>query len=220
MFAWWGSTIVANAWGAPPIDVVKATYGENCQASASTESEKNLLREGNVTSKLRNVCQYNECSILIDSKRFGNPAPTCAKDFSVDYRCKIDNEIRKASVAADATGKTVKLDCYSAPPKAIRIVSATYGRSCIGFKTTTGAQNWAREGNVTEVAQKACNESLSGKTCKFIVDNTHWGDPAQGCGKDFSASYQCKGERKIKTANIAAEAAGKTVDLDCSAPPQ
>lgn len=215
LFAWWTTSVMAHTWGPLPVEIVSATYGQNCRGFVPTPPAVNRVSEGNVTKLVDKTCIFYKCDLLVDDKSWGDPAPGCAKDFTVSYRCRGDQKLRTASIDAEAAGKTAKLDCYVPPPSAIAILSATYGQSCSGFLPPTGATNWVREGNVTEQVREAC--AGTDNRCTFRVDNVHWGDPADGCGKDFSVSYQCKGEQQPRTAGIGAEAAGKKVKLDCSA---
>jgi hypothetical protein len=220
LFGWWTSSIIANAWGLQPIEIVSASYGQNCRGVVLTPPAENSAQAGNVSSEVRrDVCVFNRCTLLVDNTSWGDPAPGCRKDFSVSYQCRGDQKLRTAYIKAEAAGKSVDLDCY-APLAAIPILSATYGQSCSGVMPKTQSQNWVREGNVTEGVNEACIRGMNatGDRCKFIVDNNRWGDPAQGCGKDFSVSYQCKGDQQPRTVSIKAEAAGKSVDLDCSPP--
>jgi hypothetical protein len=216
LFGWWSSTIIANAWGGPPIEIVSATYASNCAGAVP-----GAVHERNVTAEAQKECLYNQCTLSVAAVNSGDSAPECAKDFSVAYQCKRDPRLRTASITGDAAGKSIDLDCYAPPPFGINILTATYGRSCSAFVAKTQALNWVREGNVTKFVDGACDlsQNSAGNRCKVAVDPATWGDPAQGCGKDFSVSYQCKGEQEPRTASLPAEAAGKSVELDCASPP-
>jgi hypothetical protein len=103
------------------------------------------------------------------------------------------------------------------PSPRLQILGATYGQSCHSFIPPPPARKWIHEGNVTNHVQKACN--AQDKNCTFLVDNATWGDPAQGCLKDFSVSYRCNPGEPPRRVTVTAEAAGKTVQLKCDVPP-
>lgn len=86
----------------------------------------------------------------------------------------------------------------------IKLVSATYGKSCGGAS-----------GNATEFLAKACNGL--GK-CDYKVDVNVLGDPANGCSKDFTAKWLCGGTENAapKELRIKAEAGlGSIAALAC-----
>jgi len=95
----------------------------------------------------------------------------------------------------------------------IEIVSATYGLNCKGFPVPAPFPNLAMPGNVTKPVERACN---SRENCIFSVDVSRIGDPANGCGKDFSVEYRCTGSETLKLAFIPPEADGKSLILDCA----
>lgn len=206
LFGWWASSVIAHTSG-PAIEVISASYGQSC---ARADAGKR-----NVTDAVRKLCLFTSCKVTVDDKSLADPAPGCAKDFQVAYRCHGDREPRMASIAGDATGKTVDLDCYLPPPANLRIVSATYGESCRSYPQKPGASYWVSEGNVTQRVQETCRARGYDDRCSFIVDNLKWGDPAQGCGKDFSVTFECKGDSEPHTVKLPAEAAQKRVDVSC-----
>lgn len=83
------------------------------------------------------------------------------------------------------------------PPIAVR--SATYGGNCHG-----------PTGNATVKVQSACSGK---KVCDYHISVRELGDPANGCGKDFSVDYACGAT--AKTAGAAGESDGKLVHLSC-----
>jgi hypothetical protein len=134
------------------------------------------VRAGNVQEACsgRNTTG-DRCTFLVDNNRWGDPAQGCAKDFSVSYQCEGDQQPRTVTIAAEAAGKAVELDCYtrSEPTSGLNIRSATYGGNC-----------GAAQGNATRELASSCN----GKTdCAHKVDVNRLGDPARKCGKDFVA---------------------------------
>jgi len=70
----------------------------------------------------------------------------------------------------------------------ISIVSATYGLNCKGYPERAPFTNWGAPGNVTKSVERACNLR---QRCVYMVDTSTIGDPANGCGKDFSVEYRC-----------------------------
>jgi peptidoglycan/LPS O-acetylase OafA/YrhL len=94
----------------------------------------------------------------------------------------------------------------------VSIISATYGLNCRKFSVPAPYTNLAVEGNVTRSVERACNLR---QRCNYRVSNLSIGDPANGCGKDFSVQYRCTGSEAIRSAFIPAEADGKGAILDC-----
>ncbi len=90
------------------------------------------------------------------------------------------------------------------PPGTVEVVSATYGETC-----------GVAKGNATVSVRAACN---SRKQCTYVVDVYALGDPAGGCGKDFTAEWRCGPDAPVQTGAIPAEAGlgGKSVQLSCN----
>src|SRR6185437_12180924 len=97
------------------------------------------------------------------------------------------------------------------PP--IDVIAATYGSSCRNFKPKPPFSNTFRSGNATEVIRRLCFHEAK---CDVLLDVATLGDPANGCGKDFSVEYRCRGGGPPVTIEVPAEADGKTIALDCS----
>lgn len=94
-----------NPAGSATIEVLEATYGANCIRNAS----------GNVTPYAAKICsRAPNCSLSIDVSKMGDPAPGCAKDFSVRYSCGKKLGSRTLSLPSEANGKTLQLDCQKA----------------------------------------------------------------------------------------------------------
>jgi hypothetical protein len=98
-------------------------------------------------------------------------------------------------------------------PDEIRVVEATYGMSCKGFKVPPPAENRVKIGNATDVVAADCTHKR-GK-CLFQVDVQRLTDPAQNCGKDFSVNWQCGAAHDLYRANLPGEANGKSISLSC-----
>src|SRR5215472_11237756 len=94
-----------------------------------------------------------------------------------------------AVVAASFFGTMQLLDYWLTPPdpsaSVIHIVGATYGLSCKSFVPPSGKPNLVREGNATAALTSDCDNARA--SCMFVVDAIKIGDPADGCGKDFTA---------------------------------
>jgi hypothetical protein len=115
----------AKAWGAPAefawrasrpedgtVDVVEATYGENCRNHVPAFPSFNHVERGNATGSLREDCSgKTQCLMRWESHRTGDPASGCAKDLSVAYRCGLGTPLRTVMIAPEANGKMVSLDC-------------------------------------------------------------------------------------------------------------
>ena len=61
----------------------------------------------------------------------------------------------------------------------IKIEEATYGANCA---------NGVKLGNATQYSAKACDGRAR---CNILISVQELGDPAQGCGKDFSVRLKC-----------------------------
>lgn len=87
----------------------------------------------------------------------------------------------------------------------IAIQSATYGGNC-----------GAASGNATTQVRAACNSRFE---CDYVVDVHKLGDPANGCGKAFSAQYQCVTDPAIHSVSLPGEAGlGSVARLHCPMP--
>jgi hypothetical protein len=185
-------------------------YGQSCSGFVSKTQGQNWVRAGNVTGYVQEACSGrnttgDRCTFLVDNNRWGDPAQGCAKDFSVSYQCEGDQQPRTVTIAAEAAGKAVELDCYtrSEPTSGLNIRSATYGENC-----------GAEQGNVTRELASSCNSKTD---CAYKVDVNRLGDPAPKCGKDFVASYSCAPDATIQRKDIPAEAGfGSILRLSCT----
>jgi len=107
VFTFWVTSMVLDYWDTSKIDtnkiqVVEASYGSNCNVPT-----------GNVTGKVSSACmgKVDSCSYLIDVNEIGDPAPGCAKDFSVNWRCGSPAKDHQFNLPAEANGQTVVLSC-------------------------------------------------------------------------------------------------------------
>jgi peptidoglycan/LPS O-acetylase OafA/YrhL len=184
------------------IQVRSATYGGNCGA-----------RSGNATSDVQMTCDgERNCTYTIDVNRFGDPAPSCGKDFAVEYQCAPSGPLLHASVPGEAGfGRSTELTCGSIPARVplsaakwtgIRVLSATYGGNC-----------GAKIGNVTDNIGQDCDTKTS---CAYTVQVQKLGDPAPKCAKSFFVKYQCGDESIARSAALPGEAGlGSVIRLTC-----
>jgi hypothetical protein len=78
--------------------------------------------------------------------------------------------------------------------KAITVLEATYGGNCTGIA----------KGNVTEFVGLKCNDT---NLCNYrVYYKSMGGDPAEGCEKNFSVTYNCGRKSKRETCTLPAEA--------------
>ncbi|WP_437316437.1 hypothetical protein [Sorangium sp. So ce385] len=83
-----------------PIRVIEATYGANCGTSS-----------GNQTYNLARACNgLTYCQYAIDHRVIGDPAYGCAKEYYARWQCG-RGDVRSTAVPAEASGRTVTLDC-------------------------------------------------------------------------------------------------------------
>ncbi len=81
-----------------------AWYGTNCKRATSVSPE---------TFDVASTCNGKQsCSYRVDAQRYGGDrAPSCAKDFTVKWRCDGVEELFSASIPPEANGKTITLNC-------------------------------------------------------------------------------------------------------------
>jgi hypothetical protein len=125
------------------------------------------------------------------------------------------------AVVATSFFATMKLlDYWLTPPdpnaSVIHVAAGTYGMSCKDFKPEPPRVNAVKVGNATAVLTKACEAAKA--TCIFAIDVTNLSDPADGCGKDFIASWRCGGDPSVHQFYLPAEASGRSAVLSCPAP--
>jgi hypothetical protein len=87
------------------IEVIEATYGRNCA------NDSRPILTGNVTTFVGRACnQEDRCRYSVNVQVYGDPAPLCAKDFSIRYRCDEGKE-RVAVLPPEANGHEIELVC-------------------------------------------------------------------------------------------------------------
>jgi peptidoglycan/LPS O-acetylase OafA/YrhL len=96
----------------------------------------------------------------------------------------------------------------------VEVISASYGINCREYPVRAPFPNLASPGNATVATRRACD----GKTeCDLEVSTERFGDPANGCGKDFAVEYRCSGRPDTLSGYLPAEANGKHMLLQCPA---
>jgi hypothetical protein len=198
----------------PRITVLEATFGANCDGVYSPQrTGPHSIERGNATQRVSDACNNSHagCRVSITAGLFGDPAPMCGKEFSITWRCSGDPVPHGATIAAEATGKSVSLTCGSAPRITVR--EATYGASCDGKPAPGGGTYPAAKGNRTAVFARLCN--LAENSCSITVGMERMPDPAPLCGKDFEIVWDCSGDGRERRQRIAAEALGKAILLAC-----
>ena len=98
---------------AGPIAVVEATYGGNCDGELGPTRAPFEVKTGNATQKVADKCNgtMSRCDFMVNVTELGDTAPACVKDFAVQWRCGDADPIRGARLAAEATGKSITLEC-------------------------------------------------------------------------------------------------------------
>jgi hypothetical protein len=95
----------------------------------------------------------------------------------------------------------------------IEVIEATYGLNCKDHEVKPPNENKVSVGNVTKAVKSVCDDKQ--KQCWFNIDIDEFGDPANGCAKNFSVSWKCEGSAKIHEAGAAPPAENKSVLLSC-----
>jgi hypothetical protein len=81
--------------------MILATYGYNCGATP-----------GNALASVKKNCEGNlNCEYKVDASQLGDPAPGCAKNFIVNYKCFEGARERRVVVDAEASGSVASLTC-------------------------------------------------------------------------------------------------------------
>jgi len=122
-----------------------------------------------------------------------------------------------AIVAASFWGTLLILNYWSTPedPNAdrIHVAEATYGNSCKDFVPPGGRANLVKSGNSTAAVSEICENKKA--SCSFTVDAAQLGDPASGCGKDFTVTWRCGADQALRKAYLPVEANERSAFLSC-----
>jgi hypothetical protein len=108
-----GSVDVAERKGVP-VEIVEATYGLSCKDFVVTAPAVNTVSVGNATSKVAADCQRtspngSSCTYTVSVGDLGDPAPVCAKDFDVKWRCGTQEQA--AHLDGESNTKSVTMSC-------------------------------------------------------------------------------------------------------------
>jgi hypothetical protein len=90
--AWvWSLEIAIEAPSNGTIHVIGASWGQNCGAPKE-----------NATQWVRSACAGKQkCSFVFDWRLLGNPAPTCNKEFFIDWTCSADGPVLRTGLPSD-----------------------------------------------------------------------------------------------------------------------
>jgi hypothetical protein len=110
---------IANDWSLSRdlnpnhIHITEATFGGNCSDFAPPPGQVNLTKRGNATTVASQSCDNTDviCPVVVDAVRIGDPAPGCAKDFTVSWRCGTEPTIRRAYLRAEAANNIAWVSC-------------------------------------------------------------------------------------------------------------
>jgi hypothetical protein len=95
------------------IEITEATYGMNCQGSVGPGGRVNQVQVGNANAAIAKICDKarESCAFAVDVNQIGDPAPGCAKDLSISWRCGAEEMVHRVHVAAEAHSKNISLTC-------------------------------------------------------------------------------------------------------------
>lgn len=84
------------------IEIVEATYGENCG-----------VKPGNSTVQVQHACNGGvSCTFVVNASQLGDPAQACAKGFSIEYKCLPSQRRLRTEIPGEAGfGKRLSIDC-------------------------------------------------------------------------------------------------------------
>ena len=90
------------------ISVEQATYGRSCFGSVAPTYR---LSAGNATAVVARMCnRWERCDLSLSASLLGDPAPSCAKNFDIDWVCPSGQKGHMA-LSAEAVGETLHLSC-------------------------------------------------------------------------------------------------------------
>lgn len=131
--------------------------------------------------------------------------PAQQQEFAQELTSLLQNA-KAASIVNDAAANDIDADTPG-----IHVIEATYGWNCRDVIPSIG-KNKVKKGNATTAIRKVS----TGKTrAEIMIDVMMFGDPANGCGKDFYVKWVCNKEKKTYEAYVPGEANQKTVVLTC-----
>jgi hypothetical protein len=90
------------------ISVEQATYGRSCIGAVRPSYR---LRDGNATAAIARMCnRWERCDLTLSASLLGDPAPSCAKSFDIDWICP-NGQKGHVAVRPEAAGQTLHLAC-------------------------------------------------------------------------------------------------------------
>jgi hypothetical protein len=97
----------------PRVTILGATYGGNCTGLRAPDGSRYSIPRGNMTASISRKCGPNDgvCTVFVDLSDFADPAPLCAKELAVSWRCSTDKRERRSSIPEEAQGKSLTLSC-------------------------------------------------------------------------------------------------------------
>jgi hypothetical protein len=106
-FGWSGLDKTQNqAFNSPNIRIFDASFGSNCDPQYTDTIVRNNI---DVKNKIKAMCNKNsQCAINVNKSEFGDPVPSCAKQFNVLYTCA-NNKTKSALTLPDQS--TVNISC-------------------------------------------------------------------------------------------------------------
>ena len=132
----------------------------------------------------------------------------------------LNNGIGALAILAVSFFATLKILDYVNPPedphaKVIHVAEATYGSNCNGSTAASGQVYRVSRHNATAAVAHACDDKAG--SCSFTIDVSQLGDPAGGCGKDFTLRWQCGTDVAVHQIYMPSEANGKNAVISCPA---
>ena len=92
---------IPNQKGSGTMEIVSATYGENCGAA-----------RGSATAHMAGVCnETDRCEYQVNYQVLRDPQKACAKEFEAEYRCSRGGVRHRVFLPGESTGQTVELTC-------------------------------------------------------------------------------------------------------------
>jgi len=121
------------------------------------------------------------------------------------------SNVKNAQIKTDMDGID---NCDPTYGSRISLKSSTYGGNCNGITYNSKGPWSVPVNNWLDTTQKSIDSTGDGTTGSLLVSFTT--DPAQGCPKEYYATYTCSPGTTPKIVNIPGEASSKTAVFDCS----
>lgn len=106
-----GKSIIIDCHKKPGINIVSATYGNNCHIK-SRRPYLHFVPPGNASMALQKTCSGKmTCRFVANDLPLGDPAPNCSKDLKIDYFCAENKKKLSLTVKSKKLGDTVTIGC-------------------------------------------------------------------------------------------------------------